>query len=47
MARRFSREQVSQKVRFLPFSTAVVQVSVRASSASCRPQKSQVVMARD
>jgi len=44
MARRFAREQSSQKTRLRPFSTEVVQVSVAASSGSCRPQKSHVVM---
>jgi len=41
MARRCSREQVSQYVRARPFSMEVVQLSVAASSA-WRPQKSQV-----
>ena len=44
IARRCSREHVSQKRRRRPFSTAVVQVRVFPSSASCRPQKSQVRM---
>jgi len=42
IARRCSREQTSQKVRLLPFSTAVVQVRTAASSSAVRPQKSQV-----
>ncbi len=42
IARRCSREQVSQKVRGRPFSTAMVQVRVVASSSACLPQKSQV-----
>ena len=42
MARRCSREQVSQKVRDLPFSTAVVQVRVDSPSRGLRPQKEQV-----
>ena len=42
IARRCSREQVSQNVRGRPFSTATDQVSVVASSSACLPQKSQV-----
>ena len=43
IARRWVREHSSQYRRIRPFSTAVVHVSVFASSGSCRPQKSQVV----
>jgi hypothetical protein len=46
MARRCSREQVSQKVRGRPFSTATDQVSLVASSSASLPQKSQVLTGR-
>ncbi len=42
MARRWVREQVSQKVRLRPRSTDVVQVSVSTSVSTDRPQKSHV-----
>ena len=44
IARRFLREQVSQKLRRRPCSTEIVHVSVAAPSGSWRPQKSQVII---
>jgi hypothetical protein len=42
MARKCSREQVSQKVRDRPFSTAVVQVKATSSPGAVAPQNEQV-----